>query len=190
MQAAINNSPALIAAGVSVVVEYDTNTGGFGIISNSTGTTSKVEIGDLQGNAGSIFGFIAGKGAVGKAGTAASGSADVATGLRVLISGGAIGSRGSVSYIKGVAENLSVLMDSFLDSSGLFAARTNSLTAELATIEEKRTALDERIARSEARLRTSFLANDKIISQLNTTADFLTSQLEALESLASSRSSK
>lgn len=190
MQAAINNSPALIAAGVSVVVEYDTNTGGFGIISNSTGTTSKVEIGDLQGNAGSIFGFIAGKGAVGKAGTAASGSADDAAGLRVLISGGAIGSRGSVSYIKGVAENLSVLMDSFLDSNGLFAARTNSLTAELATIEEKRTALDERIARSEARLRTSFLANDKIISQLNTTADFLTSQLEALESLASSRSSK
>tara|TARA_R110002167_G_scaffold110677_1_gene281336 strand:+ start:1116 stop:5339 length:4224 start_codon:yes stop_codon:yes gene_type:complete len=190
MQAAINNSPALIAAGVSVVVEYDTNTGGFGIISNSTGTTSKVEIGDLQGNAGSIFGFIAGKGAVGKAGTAASGTADDAKGLRVLISGGAIGSRGSVSYIKGVAENLSVLMDSFLDSSGLFAARTNALTAELATIEEKRTALDERIARSEARLRTSFLANDKIISQLNTTADFLTSQLEALESLASSRSSK
>lgn len=190
MQAAINNSPALIAAGVSVVVEYDTNTGGFGIISNSTGTTSKVEIGDLQGNAGSIFGFIAGKGAVGKAGTAASGSADDATGLRVLISGGAIGSRGSVSYIKGVAEDLSVLMDSFLDSSGLFATRTNTLTAELATIAEKRTALDERIARSEARLRTSFLANDKIISQLNTTADFLTSQLEALEALASSQSNK
>lgn len=190
MQAAINNSPALIAAGVSVVVEYDTNTGGFGIISNSTGTTSKVEIGDLQGNAGSIFGFIAGKGAAGKAGTSASGSADAATGLRVLISGGAIGSRGSVSYIKGVAENLSVLMDSFLDSSGLFATRTNSLTAELATIEEKRTALDERIARSEARLRTSFLANDKIISQLNSTADFLTSQLEALEALASSQSNK
>ena len=190
MQAAINNSPALIAAGVSVTVEYDTNTGGFGIISNSTGTSSKVEIGDLQGNAGSIFGFIAGKGAVGKAGTAASGAADDATGLRILVSGGEIGARGSVSYIKGVAENLSVLMDSFLDSGGLFAARTNSLSLELESIAEKRTALDERIARSEERLRTSFLANDKIISQLNTTADFLTSQLQALEALASGVSQK
>lgn len=185
MQAAINNSPALLAAGVSVKVEYDSNTGGFGIISNSTGSGSKVELGDIQGNAGSIFGFIAGKGAVGKAGTAASGVADDAKGLRILVSGGAIGARGSVSYIKGVAENLSVLMDSFLDTGGLFAARTNSLSLELASIAEKRTVLDERIARSESRLRTSFLANDKIISQLNTTADFLTSQLQALEALAS-----
>ncbi len=190
MQIAINNSPKLVAAGVSVKVEFDTNTGGFGIISNSTGTSSKVQISELQGNAGSIFGFITGAGAVGKTGTNATGEADAAFGIRLLVTGGALGARGSVSYIKGVAENLSVLIKGFLNNDGLFAARTSSLTQELESIAEKRVALDERIARSEARLRTSFLANDKIISQLNSTADFLTSQLEALEALASSQSNK
>ena len=190
MQIAINNSPKLLAAGVSVRVEYDSNTGGFGIISNSTGTSSKVQINELQGNAAAIFGFAIGAGVAGKSGTNASGKADNAYGLRLQVTGGPLGARGSVSYIKGVAENLSVLIKGFLDTDGLFATRTSSLTKELETIEDKRTKLDERIARSEARLRTSFLANDKIISQLNSTAEFLTSQLQALEALASSQSNK
>ncbi|MCB1665323.1 MAG: flagellar filament capping protein FliD [Pseudomonadales bacterium] len=190
MQTAINNSPALLAAGVSVTVEYDSNTGGFGIISNSTGSSSRVQISALTGNAGVIFGFITGTGAYGKAGTDASGDLDPATGLRILVNGGALGSRGTVSYIKGVAEDLSVLMDSYLGSSGLFATRTDTLNAELENIAEQRTALNERIARSEARLRASFLANDKIINQLNTTADYLTSQLQALEALASNTVNK
>lgn len=190
MQTAINNSPKLLAAGVSVRVEYDTNTGGFGIISNSTGSSSKVQISELQGSAGAIFGFIAGAGAAGKSGTNASGKADDAFGLRLQVTGGALGARGSVNYIKGVAENLSVLIKGFLTNDGLFATRTSSLTLELESIAEKRTALDERIARSESRLRTSFLANDKIISQLNSTAEFLTTQLQSLEALASGANKK
>lgn len=185
MQTAINNSPALLSAGVSVTVEYDTNTGGFGIISNSTGTGSRVQIGDLQGNAGAIFGFSAGSGLLGRSGTNAVGSADAASGLRLRVTGGALGERGSVSYIKGVAERLDTLLEGYLGASGLFAARTNALNLELQTIAEKRVQLEQRIARSEERLRTSFLANDKIISQLNSTSDFLTSQLTMLEALAS-----
>ena len=110
--------------------------------------------------------------------------------MKILVTGGALGSRGTGSYIKGVAEDLSVLMDSYLGSSGLFATRTDTLNAELENIAEQRTALNERIARSEARLRASFLANDKIINQLNTTADYLTSQLQALEALASNTVNK
>ncbi len=190
MQVAINNSPLLLAAGVSVTVEYDTNTGGFGIISNSTGTSSRVQITELTGDAGTIFGFVTGAGALGKAGTNASGDPDPAKGLRLTVAGGALGARGSVSYIRGIAEDLSTLLDGFLDTGGLFSTRTSSLTQELESIAEKRVALDERIARSEERLRTSFLANDIIISQLNSTADFLTSQLAALEALASGTNQK
>ncbi|MGJ8690352.1 MAG: flagellar filament capping protein FliD [Gammaproteobacteria bacterium] len=185
MQTAINNSPSILAAGVSVTVEYDTNTGGFGIISNSTGSSSKVLVNSLSGNAAGIFGFATGAGTTGRSGTNASGTADAASGIRLTVTGGDLGSRGTVSYIKGIAEDLSVLMDSFLDTGGLFSTRTSTLTTELASIADSRTALEERIARSEARLRTSFLANDIIISSLNSTADFLTSQLAALEALAS-----
>lgn len=190
MQTAINNSPALLAAGVSVTVEYDTNTGGFGIISTSTGTGSRVLVSELQGNAGAIFGFNTGQGAYGANGTNAVGTADDAAGLRLLVTGGALGDRGTVSYIKGIAERLDTLLEGYLGTSGLFTARTNALNLELDTIAEKRVQLEERIARSEERLRTSFLANDKIISQLNSTSDFLTSQLTMLEALASSASDK
>ena len=190
MQTAINNSPALLAAGVSVTVDYDVNSGGFGIISDSTGSSSRVLISDLTGNAAGIFGFNTGAGALGRSGTNAVGTADAAAGLRLQVTGGALGARGSVSYIKGIAERLDTLLEGYLGASGLFAARTNALNLELETIAEKRVQLEERIARSEERLRTSFLANDKIISQLNSTSDFLTSQLSMLETLASNSQKK
>lgn len=81
-------------------------------------------------------------------------------------------------------------MDGYLETDGIFAARTDALNLELEDIAEKRVKLDERIERSEARLRTSFLANDKIINMLNSTADFLTSQLSLLEDLASATMGK
>ncbi|MES3008199.1 MAG: flagellar filament capping protein FliD [Pseudomonadota bacterium] len=190
MQTAINNSPALLGAGVGVVVEYDPVSGGFGIISTSTGVSSSVRITDLGGSAGSILGFSLGMGAQGAIGVNASGEPDPSSGIRLLVSGGDIGSRGSVSYIKGVADRLTTLLDGYLGTEGVFTARTDALNLELEDIAEKRVKLDERIERSEQRLRSSFLANDKIINMLNTTADFLTSQLTLLEDLASATMGK
>ncbi len=190
MQTAINNSPALLAAGVEVVVEYDASSGGFGIISASTGASSSVRITELSGSAGSILGFAIGLGEQGAIGVDASGEPDPSSGIRLLVSGGEIGDRGSVSYIKGVADRLATLLDGYLETDGIFAARTDALNLELEDIAEKRVKLDERIERSEARLRTSFLANDKIINMLNSTADFLTSQLSLLEDLASATMGK
>ena len=186
MQTAINNSPSILAAGVSVTVEYDVNTGGFGIISNTTGANSSVSVSQLEGNAGAIFGFLSGIGDYGKAGTNSSGESDPAAGLKIKVTGGALGSRGTVSYIEGIANKLSILFDDYLDRNGLFASKTNSLNDDLSGIAEDRAALDARLAKTEERLRISFLSNDLLINQLNTTRDFLTSQLEMLENLASS----
>ncbi|MDT8428254.1 MAG: flagellar filament capping protein FliD [Pseudomonadales bacterium] len=188
MQTAINNNPQLLAAGVGVVVEFDPVSGGFGIISQSTGIASQVQMVSLEGNAASIFGFAPGFGAKGGAGKAATGQTDPAAGLRVRVEGGSLGQRGTVSFIRGVADRLNTLVDSYLSVDGLLANRNNSLNAELAVIAEQREALEQRLARSEARLRSSFLSNDLIISQLNTTADFLTSQLSILEEIAKPRS--
>lgn len=189
MQSAINNNPAILAGGVGVTVEYDPVTGGFGIISKSTGPTSSVTISDITGIAGNVFGFAAGKGAKGAVGTAAQGTPDPSSGLRIRVSGGSTGDRGSVSFVRGVANQLDTLLDSFLASNGLLSNRTNALNDELADIAEERVDLNARLALSEDRLRASFLANDLIISNLNTTSDFLSSQLKLLEGLVSGRSS-
>jgi flagellar hook-associated protein 2 len=187
MQTAINNDAALIAAGVSVQVQFDVNSGGFGIISNSTGTASSVQVANLQGNAGSIFGFVTGSGARGESGRAAIGQADSASGLVIRIEGGALGSRGTINYSRGVAAQLSAVLDNYLRSDGLLGRRQSSLGNELTAIADDRVSLADRLERTEKRLAASFLANDLIISRFNTTGDFLTSQLSMLEALASPR---
>lgn len=189
LQTAINGNPAMLAAGVGVTVEFDTATGGFGIISRTTGRTSSVSISALNGNAGSIFGFASGVGAKGAAGSVAQGLPDPSAGLSLRVTGGALGERGEVSFVRGIADQLDTLLDSFLDSNGLLSNRSSSLTKELDGIAEERIDLESRIESSEARLRASFLANDLIISSLNTTADFLTSQLSLLEGLISGKDS-
>lgn len=189
LQSAINNNPAILAGGVGVTVEYDTVTGGFGIISRSTGPTSSVTLGEITGIAGSIFGFAAGQGAMGATGTIAQGTPDPSSGIRIRVTGGGTGDRGSVSFVRGVANQLDTLLDSFLSSNGLLTNRTESLNDELADIEQERVDLNARLVLSEDRLRASFLANDLIISNLNTTSDFLSSQLKLLEGLVSSRNS-
>ncbi|MDO8908106.1 MAG: flagellar filament capping protein FliD [Pseudohongiella sp.] len=187
MQAAINNDVALIAAGVSVQVQFDVNSGGFGIISNSTGATSSVQIANLQGNAASIFGFVTGSGAQGAIGRNAIGQADGATGLVVRIEGNSTGNRGIINYSRGVADQLSKLLDTFLSSEGLLGTRQASLGKELDAIADDRISLAQRLAKTERRLQASFLANDIIISKFNTTGDFLKSQLTMLEALATPR---
>jgi hypothetical protein len=184
LQAAINGNPALLAAGIGVKVEFDVRTGGFGIISRTTGPTSSVTLASVSGNAGTIFGFAAGAGIFGAKGTAARGAPDASAGLSLRVTGGAIGSRGSVSFVRGIANQLDTLLDSFLDTNGLLRNRTNSLNKELEGIADERVNLASRLEASENRLRASFLANDLIISNLNSTADFLSSQLRLLEGLS------
>jgi flagellar capping protein FliD len=188
MQTAINNDATLMAAGVSVQVSFDVSSGGFGITSNSVGPASDVVIGNLQGDASSIFGFTAGRGALGSVGSAASGEADSSAGLVLNISGGSTGSRGSINYSRGVADQLSRLLDAYLQPGGLLGGRQASLNQELVKIADARVALNERLARTESRLAASFTANDIIINKFNTTADFLTSQLSMLEAIAKPKS--
>ena len=184
LQAAINGNPALLASGIGVNVEFDSRTGGFGIISRTTGVTSNVSIASVSGNTASIFGFAPGVGVRGGQGTPAQGLPDASAGLSVRVTGGVIGSRGSVSFVRGIADQLDKLLDSFLDNNGLLRNRTTSLNKELEGIADERASLATRLQASEDRLRASFLANDLIISNLNTTADFLSSQLRLLEGLS------
>ncbi len=183
LQTAINNNPAMISAGVGVTVDYDVPSGAFGIISNSTGASSSVRIAQLQGNAGDLLGFNIGRGARGEAGRDASGEPDPSSGLRLRIEGGELGDRGTVDYTRGAADRMNRLLDSFLAPGGVLSGRQDSLNGELEKIAERRVELEARMERSERRLQSSFTANDLIISRFNTTADFLTSQLDMLEAL-------
>ena len=184
---AINNDPALLAAGAAVSVSYDADSGGFLFTSQSRGESSQVSVASLSGNAGTVFGLVTGTGAQSASGNEASGSADPASGIRLRITDGSAGSRGTVNFFRGLASQTTDLIDNMFASDGLLTGRTDSLNAELERIAEKRVELAERLEATESRLQASFFANDIIISNFNSTMDFLEAQLPMLEALASGR---
>lgn len=177
LQTAINSDSVLAAAGRSVSVDFDLGLSTYGVISSTTGSDSSVNFTALSANMISQFGFAIGGGTQG---TEATGELNDAAGLRLRVIGGAIGTRGTVSYIQGTAFKLSEVFDNILDADGLLDIKVDSLSEQLIEIQEAKVALDERIAAFEAQLVSQFTFADGLISQLNTTQDFLTQQLDIL----------
>ena len=178
LEALINSDSKLQAKSLKVNIDYDDDLKLFGIQSNQDGATSKVAFSELSSLFSVMTGFTTAN--QGFSGTDASGDIDEAAGIQVKVSGGAIGERGTISYIKGAADTLKSLMNSFLKSDGMMSNKMNSLEREIIDIEEKRTKLNERLDASLARLKKQFLYNDKIISSLKITESFLTQQFEAM----------
>ena len=185
LQQAINGTSEFQAENISVKVEYTDDTGSFaynkfGIISNSTGAGSSVEIKDVSNEAANIFGFVRGIGD-GAKGKDASGAVDDASGLRLKVTGGDIGARGSVTYISGFGDQLKDILLNFLDnSSGTITNKLSALDQDITTVEEDRADLEARMDAQEARLKAKFLYNDSLIQTLNTTLDYVKQQFDAL----------
>lgn len=185
LQKAINDDVTFKADGIEVKVEYDSDPASFsyqkfGIISGSTGETSSVKMIDVPGPASAIFGFVNGNGD-GETGKAQVGNIDPSSGIRMKITGGALGDRGSVTYISGFADQLNSSLLSLLDNkSGLIINKQNALDNDKVQLAEKRERLDTRMSAQEARLKSQFLFNDAIVSKLNSTGDFIKQQFEAM----------
>lgn len=174
----INADSNFTSRQVEVDVQYDEATDIFGIISISRGSNSSVDLTAINGNAVDIFGLTSSS--PGVKGKDASGDPDPAAGLILQIQGTTTGSRGSVNYVQGVFNKLEGLLDNMLGSNGILTEREAALDDDLDEVDEDRSQLEARLAAQEARLKAQFLFNDKIISQLKTTEDFLTQQFEAL----------
>ncbi len=185
LQTAINNTAAFKDENKSVKVEYTDDPASFankkfGIISASTGKESAVEITEVSSAAAAVFGFVNGIGD-GERGKDQVGNIDAASGLRLKVTGGNIGPRGSVTYISGFGDKLKDIMDSFLNGqNSSISVKQKALDTEVETISNDRTRLEERLAAQEARLKAQFLFNDAIISSLNTTLDYVKQQFEAM----------
>ncbi len=104
----------------------------------------------------------------------------VATGLKIEVIGGSIGTRGSISYSRGIAQQLDDILESFLKSDGTLDSRTKSLNNQVEQISDRREAANRRLARLETRLFRQFGALDILVAQMRSTSDFLTGQLANL----------
>ena len=192
IQSQLNSNNALNAAGTSVQVELD-GSGNLRFTSADYGDESAVSLESAENSA--VFGLdsateTAGVDVAGTiGGRAAEGDGQVlflgngnggASGLQVRILGDETGSRGSITFVEGVAERTVDLVSSFVGADGAIESRTESLNRDLEQIQASQARLEERIAAYRERLVSQFTAADSLISQLNSTQDYVSQQLAAL----------
>ncbi len=188
IQSKVNS--ASVFSNLGSAVRVTESSGILTITSNLYGSSSKVSI--TGGNAKvylqlglgisglNVAGTINGVAATGSGQTLSGANGDDSEGLRLTITGGGLGSRGSVSYSQGFAYRLNELTGILLGEDGPISSRTEGLTAIIKRLENEQTRMGTRMTAIEKQYRTQFTALDVLISNLNTTSTFLTQQLEAL----------
>jgi flagellar hook-associated protein 2 len=192
IQAQLNSNSALSASGASVQAGLDSN-GNLTFSSSKYGSDSAVTLVSAENAADfglssttetagqDVAGTIDGRTAKGDGQVLYLGSdSGDASGLQVRILGDQTGSRGSITFIEGVAERTVNLVSSFVGADGAIESRTQSLNRDLETIQENQAKLDERVASYRERLVKQFTAADSLIAQLNSTQDYVSQQLAAL----------
>lgn len=188
VQTKINGASALSSAGASVAV---TQTGGvFTLTSNSYGSTSSVAVSgtgasNLLGGAPvstaglDVAGSIDGQAATGSGQFLTAGAGN-ALGLKIQVSGGTLGARGTVNYSHGYAYTLNSLADSMLASDGMIAGKTKGINNSITDIGKQRNAVNVRLAALQKQYTAQFSALDVMLSKMNQTSNYLTQQLANL----------
>lgn len=195
IQSKINGASALSSAGISVAV---TNAGNvLAVTSNRYGSASKVAV--TGGTAATqlfgtpsvtdgldVAGSIGGIAATGS-GQALTGAGDAA-GLKINVTGGAIGDRGTVSFARGYADLLDKLVGRMLENDGLVDGRMDGINASIKDLGSRREALGRRLELIEKRYRTQFTALDAMIASMTQTSNYLQQQLANLPTAGGSNS--
>jgi flagellar hook-associated protein 2 len=155
-------------AGSAVAVSGDGAASLFGIAPTSvTGV-------DVEGSINGVPAVAVGQYLTGAAG-------DPSEGLKIKVTGGGTGDRGTVSYSKGYADQFSTLLTAQLDATkGPIATRTAGINQSLKTMDKTIADLTARNAQTEARYRAKFSALDTTMSNLSATSTSLAAQLAKL----------
>lgn len=190
IQSKINGVSALSSAGATVAVSA-AGTGELTIASSKYGATSSVSIagGNARADLGlatptqtvgvDVTGTIGGTSAVGD-GQKLTAQGGAHAGLSVIVNGGALGDRGSVTYSQGYASILSSWANTTLGTEGIISSRTKGIDSSIKDIGTRRTEMERRLVAIEQRYRAQFVALDKMLSSMNQTSTYLTQQLSKL----------
>lgn len=190
-QSAINGAGNFASNDLAVNAKVDDNgklqisSAKYGSISNiSLSSSSGTSFADVFGAATptvgvDVAGTIGGQAAKGS-GQILTGSGSDADGLKIEITGGALGARGTVGFSQGYAYQLTNLANIFLGSKGLIASRTDGIGATVKSITSQKEAFGLRLGDIEKRYRAQYTALDVSISSMSQTSSFLTQQLAAM----------
>lgn len=101
-------------------------------------------------------------------------------GLQLRISGTGTGARGSITFSKGLAGELSSLLSGWLDSTGPLATKTDGIQSSIKDLNNKADDINSRLPAIEARYRAQYARLDALLSSMQSTSSYLTQQISAL----------
>ncbi len=194
IQSSINSKSVFSSMGIAVNVKADSG-GIMTITSNRYGSASNVGVGDI--GAASLLGVspvaTAGVDVAGSiGGVAATGSGQMLTGaagspsdgLKLEITGGILGDRGTVDFSQGYAYQLGNLITNYTSSNGLITMGKNGVNSAIKNLNDDRDSLNTKLALMQARYLKQFSALDTLISSMTQTQSFLTQQLDQISNLS------
>ena len=199
IQTVINADANLSADGAEVIVAYDSDNDRFDITSTRYGAASSVNIIEASDHSITNLGFAEVDGTVGTTvagtvnGVSGFGSSNVllpnlnepGAGLALVVGDGA--SSATVNFSRGFAGELEALLDEFLASNGLIAARETNLETSLDELEDDQEALDRRMTSYEERLIQQFINMERILNSLNTSGSFIENLINTLPFTSSNK---
>jgi len=184
--------------GVTATVSYDGGNGGGGLridfgnsasfrlsdadsamastlgIKSSDGSATQVAKGtDVVGTINGVFGVGSGQSLVGAEGTDA-------YGLELKVDGDALGKRGTVNFNLGVAEQAERFLTILLSEGGALSDKSSGFQTSLETITNDKAELESRMDVRRSALSRQFSYYDILVAQLNSSADFLKANFDAL----------
>ena len=190
VQSKINGANEFSSVGSSVTVSA--NGGTLAITSNTYGSASSVNITGGNGmtnlvGAGAmttagidVQGTINGVAATGSGQNLTGATGDASEGLKIKISGGALGARGTVDFSKGYAKQIDNFISNLLDDDGALTTHTDELNASVKRLQDQEQNLNDRLSLVEQRYRTQFTALDTLMGSMSTTSSYLAQQLSKL----------
>ncbi|MCC5791824.1 MAG: flagellar filament capping protein FliD [Legionellaceae bacterium] len=104
-------------------------------------------------------------------------------GVQLEVLAGTTGDRGQIEIRDGLAVMFDDILESFLGTQGNLTSRTEQLGKRIADLDKERSTLEMRANKIEERYMRQFTALDALISQMQTTSQFLTQQLAILPDL-------
>lgn len=152
-------------------------------VGSGTGTVSgtyAVNVSQIGSSSQDAIGTINGVTALTSGTTLIGASGDNSYGLKLSVTGTATGSRGTVTFSKGLAGELSSMIGSWLDSDGILAAKTDGIQTSIDGLNKKYDDLNAKLPAIEQRYRTQYAKLDALLSSMQSTSSYLTQQITAL----------
>ena len=193
IQSSINGVKTFSENGGSVTASIDGSgrlvvaSARYGSVSNlavasvtGTGVESLIGAGVTPTKGTDVAGTIGGQPVVGSGQTLTGAPGSPADGLKVEVTGGGVGDRGTVSFSQGYAYQLNNLATSFLGTDGLITGRTKGINNSIKDVADQRQRFADKLDTIEARYRAQYSRLDVTLSKLTSTQTYLTQQLASI----------